>query len=1146
MSLKPLILAIIVLAITPFVCAANQEELDYKTGELLVRFKKENDKSKSISTKQAIIKAKGGKKIKKSFKRLPDLHVIELPKNIKVKDALKKFKGSKDVLYAEPNYKIYLHSTIPNDSDFSKLWGLHNTGQEHPMDGGGTGFGTEDADIDAPEGWEIFTGSQDIIVAVLDSGIDYNHPDLLSNMWVNQAELVGDPNSDDDGNDYKDDIYGFDFADYDSDPNDYYLHGTHVAGTIGAVGNNNEGVVGVCWNVKLMSVKIFPNYGETTFISRAIEGIEYAVDNGAKILNNSWGGYIYSQSLKDAINDAKNEGVLFVASAGNDGEDNDDPGASVNYTPAYPSSYDCENIIAVMASDHDDTRSFHTFWASNYGTATVDLAAPGSDIFSTFPTYETPAMEYWGLSTDYETISGTSMAAPHVSGACALVWSMYPHLSMSEVKQVILDSADELNSLQGLCVTGARLNVYQALLHAHPLDIDIEDDIADPNGCVVPYDEITYTISYSNPSVTNSNDPNYFGAAEETEITFELPVQLDYTDVFDPNYNMFTRTFTWDVGTLEPQESDTITVTLTVNQNAEPLGTFGSKVKMLSSVGYGEATEETRVCSWGGDIIYVDAFADGPVETGVSWDNAYKTLQKALTRARKSSVDEIWVARGIYTPDEGSDPSISFDMIEGVSLYGGFNGTEDSVNDRNFIVNKTYLSGNVDAGGDDDSDIVVNTEPDSVISSWTVLDGFIITHSTEAGIYCNEADLTIQNCVVTDNDAKGIDIYKSEPFILDSIITDNGASGIYDCNEADVSIERCIISMNEGNGISCRLNAKLSLTNSLIYGNDDGVSFDGAATGSLIRNNTIVGNLMNGIAVVQGSSPTVKNCIIWDNSEGDLSGCSATYSCFDDGYQGTGNTDDDPSFAYNDPAAHNYHLHTGSPCVDTGDSNSYSSEYDIDGEIRVYGSLVDMGADEVYSCDASLSLDDVYNDMDFNSDGAVNYYEFSRLSYAWLTHDPNDPSLPTDPNDPEYISDPNTFEKYDVTQDFNSDYVIDISDLDYFTGKWLWIACWFQTDTWVSTFGDVEGDTDEMLSEQTTGTAYFASAGVAENIDDVPIEEQLYGTLQMIETLEDIWLDDPDIQNHIEEDEWDNFMKQLYTQFNILESQYVIEQMNSE
>ncbi|MGD8500909.1 MAG: S8 family peptidase, partial [Phycisphaerales bacterium] len=272
----------------------------------------------------------------------PGLAAVNLPEGTRVVDAVVQFNQSANVLYAEPDYSYKLLLT-PNDPNFPDLWGLDNTGQ--------TG-GTDDADIDAPEAWDLHTGDPDIIVAVTDTGIDYTHPDLAANMWVNTAEtpLNG---LDDDGNGYVDDIYGYDFAgasavnsnDSDSDPIDSHFHGTHVAGIIGAVADNNEGVVGVCWNVKLMALKILPDdylepiVAPEVFASDAVEAIRYAVDNGARVINASWGGDFYSQALYDAIEDAGNAGVLFAAAAGNDWGNNND----VN--PVYPASFDLDNII---------------------------------------------------------------------------------------------------------------------------------------------------------------------------------------------------------------------------------------------------------------------------------------------------------------------------------------------------------------------------------------------------------------------------------------------------------------------------------------------------------------------------------------------------------------------------------------------------------------------------------------------------------------------------------------------------------------------------------------------------------------------------------------------------------------------------------
>lgn len=212
MSVRCLFLAIFLFL--TFNCLADDSiRYEYKPDEILVRFApKAKGSQKSVSEKAQILRSENCGQIKRSYKIVPGLTHVKLPKGLSVQEALKKLKKRKDIISARPNYKIYLLSTFPNDPNFSNLWGLHNTGQDHPFVWGGTTYGTDDADIDAPEAWAIFTGNQDIIVAVLDSGIDYNHPDLAANMWINQAELIGDPNSDDDGNDYKDDIYGYDFA----------------------------------------------------------------------------------------------------------------------------------------------------------------------------------------------------------------------------------------------------------------------------------------------------------------------------------------------------------------------------------------------------------------------------------------------------------------------------------------------------------------------------------------------------------------------------------------------------------------------------------------------------------------------------------------------------------------------------------------------------------------------------------------------------------------------------------------------------------------------------------------------------------------------------------------------------------------------
>ncbi|HEU4930159.1 MAG TPA: choice-of-anchor D domain-containing protein, partial [Candidatus Krumholzibacteria bacterium] len=347
---------------------------------------------------------------------------------VSVMDAIARFKDDPRVLYIEPNFVVRAIDLFPNDPRFNELWGMHNTGQ--------TG-GTPDADIDAPEAWSLGTGG-DVIVGVIDTGVDYNHVDLAANIFVNAGEIAGN-NIDDDGNGFVDDVRGWDFINNDNNPMDDNGHGTHVSGTIGGVGNNGVGVVGVSWSARIMPLKFLDagGFGNT---GDAIEAVEYGTMMGVKLTSNSWGGGGFSQGLKDAIDAAGAAGILFVAAAGNASSNND------NF-PFFPASYESENIIAVASTDHNDNLSGF----SNFGLVSVDLGAPGSNILSTFP------------GNTYGTISGTSMATPHVSGAVCLLWAAAPEFTHMEVKQTIMESVDVIPALQGRTVTGGRLNVFNIL-----------------------------------------------------------------------------------------------------------------------------------------------------------------------------------------------------------------------------------------------------------------------------------------------------------------------------------------------------------------------------------------------------------------------------------------------------------------------------------------------------------------------------------------------------------------------------------------------------------------------------------------------------------------------------------------------------------
>lgn len=335
----------------------------------------------------------------RSFKAVRDLELVRLPEGAAVGAALNAYRKDPAVLYAEPDYAVHVlqNPLTPNDPRFPEMWNLHNTGQNG---------GTPGADIHAPEAWGITTGSTNLVVGVIDTGIDYNHEDLNANMFRNPLDCNNN-GIDDDGNGFVDDCYGIDTFNDDSDPMDDHGHGTHVAGTIGAAGNNGIGVVGVNWQVKLLACK-FINSGGWGYESDAISCLDYMAtmkDRGVNLVatNNSWGGDAFSQALLDAIDSHRQRGILFIAAAGNAASDND--GSSL-----FPAGYYLPNLIAVAATDPSD--SLASF--SNFGRRSTHLGAPGVDILSSTP------------GNTYSTYSGTSMAAPHVTGVAALLAAQDP------------------------------------------------------------------------------------------------------------------------------------------------------------------------------------------------------------------------------------------------------------------------------------------------------------------------------------------------------------------------------------------------------------------------------------------------------------------------------------------------------------------------------------------------------------------------------------------------------------------------------------------------------------------------------------------------------------------------------------------------
>ncbi|MGB3511209.1 MAG: S8 family serine peptidase [Microcoleaceae cyanobacterium] len=420
-------------------------ETAFKQGEVIVQIAEGTE----VSALEALKAELGATTIKETKTLNMELWSIDGD----VEDTIRRYKDDERIKFIEPNYIVNGDATIPNDPSFNQLWGLNNTGQSG---------GTPDADIDAPEAWDIETGDNDVVVGVIDSGIDHNHPDLDDNMWVNTGEIAGN-NIDDDNNGYVDDVHGYDFVNNDGDPFDDNSHGTHVAGTIAAEGDNGIGVAGVNWDAQLMGLK-FLNANNSGSTFNAILAVEYATMMGADLTNNSWGGGGESQGLYNAIAAAGASDSLFVAAAGNNSSNND-------FNPFYPATYDLDNIIAVASTDRNDNLSGF----SNYGATSVDLGAPGSSIYSTVP------------GGGYATFNGTSMASPHVSGVAALLLAENPDLSYEEVKEIILDSADPIPALDGITLTGDRLNAFNAvsplveLPGTHTVELDSGENVIDIN-----------------------------------------------------------------------------------------------------------------------------------------------------------------------------------------------------------------------------------------------------------------------------------------------------------------------------------------------------------------------------------------------------------------------------------------------------------------------------------------------------------------------------------------------------------------------------------------------------------------------------------------------------------------------------------------
>ncbi|MGI9106424.1 MAG: S8 family serine peptidase [Pyrinomonadaceae bacterium] len=563
-------------------------------GEVLVRFRADSATAESTGKGQqrlATTLRAEGREIPMAVERLDDSEVIQGLRIARVApedtlNAIDALRSRVDVLYAEPNY-IRSKDNVPNDPRYAEMWGLKNTGQSG---------GRVDADIHAEQAWDITTGSSDIVVGVVDEGLDVNHPDLAANVWTNPGETPGN-GIDDDGDGFVDDVNGYDFFHndgtvYDGGPGATTdTHGTHVAGTVGATGNNSEGVVGVNWQVKLMSLKVLGRDNESPAPSSVlvtVRALNYAkmmrdlwISSGGvrganiRVLNNSYGGGGYSQAELDAINALNQSGILFVASAGNESTNNDLFGH-------YPAGYKAPNVISVMAANrHGFNPTF-----SNYGTRTVHVAAPGEAILSTAP------------NGTYATLSGTSMAAPHVSGVAALICAKYPNLSVERLRAAIIYSGSGIPSFN--TGTGHLLNAASALQNA------AENDVAPP-APTSDFQIVSQNGRYLTLLWTGPGDDGNTGRASIYQLRFAAG---DLSN--DTQFNAATALNVGRPGAAGTQQSATVTIpyqhtsgfvglrTIDNAGNASPISTVRVAVDLDVADPYVVAVSEPNALSTGG------------------------------------------------------------------------------------------------------------------------------------------------------------------------------------------------------------------------------------------------------------------------------------------------------------------------------------------------------------------------------------------------------------------------------------------------------------------------------------------------------------------------------------------------------------------
>jgi len=942
---------------------------------------------------------------------VPDLgriYAIDLGLGQSAPDAAAEYSLDADVEYAELNYMLYPDATEPNDANYPVQWALANIGQDYPASGKyKESPGTPDCDIDANDAWDITTGSSDIIVGVIDTGVDYTHRDLHANIWIDANGYCGryffeDPNGDDAES---------------ADPMDVDGHGTYCAGIIAARGNNGLDTSGVSWNARIMALRFMDCSGGGPSRQGAL-AMFWATDNGADVLSCSYGGRD-TRLKEDAVAYAHTQGVVVVASAGN----------TWGTGPKYPAGYG--TVIAVAATDSNDNKPGF----STYGDW-VELAAPGVDTLSLLGTGLCKGTHYG----DYTTVlTGSSMSCPHVAGAAALILSIDPNLGPADVCDILMETVDVVfDPNDNICASNGRLNVYEAVLAAIPsnghvnldqdyyrsdcnigiflADTDLaENDTQDVNITTSGGDSETITLTEKSPAVgvftgsisTASGDPNT--GNDILEISHGQTIMVTYNDAND--------------GSGSPASPNDIAIADCV-------------CPVISDVNYNGDGPEPMVIFETNELVY------GRVLYGLSCGGSYSTAlslginHTAGLRGLSAWTDYYYeievtdLAGNVTTDDNYSNCYTFIDGPGSLNVPADYNSIQDAIENSGYwpgstvtLAEGTYIQGEIDFIGKPLT--LRSTDP----NDWDVVANTIIDHNETGTVWFKNGEDTasVLAGVTVKNGSPGVYCWYSTPTIRNCIIEDCDYYGIWCCRKNCSSCLPAHITGNivRSNGVGI-ISGKASaiIENNWVYNNDTGVLIGSTFSPVNVQNNTIVGN--GAIGIQANSKVTPVNCIVWGNDSNDLVNCVATYSCIEDvnDANGVGNISGDgnePAFVnmydfhdvtdsngttttvvvsdaslydvndvieYADDAVvrtvtdvntgtgvitfenaldsnsvigmriHNWgvgvtdvnedlHLEIDSPCIDAGDPNGdYGGEVDIDGDVRVM-CTVDIGADEV-------------------------------------------------------------------------------------------------------------------------------------------------------------------------------------------------------